>query len=65
MDEGDPWNPKEEVVQRVHRVCAEVSRVLKPGGVYLQVSFAVITYSDCDLCICSMLMFSRLTDAHA
>jgi len=43
VDEGDPWNPKEEVVQRVHRVCAEVSRVLKPGGVYLQVSFAVIT----------------------
>lgn len=39
VDEGDPWNPDPRTVERAHRMCSEVSRVLAPGGVFVQLSF--------------------------
>lgn len=36
---GDPWNPDPATVEQCHRMCAEVSRVLIPGGVFVQLSF--------------------------
>lgn len=38
-DNQDPWNPCQEAVERVDRFYSEVGRVLKPGGILLQVSF--------------------------
>jgi SAM-dependent methyltransferase len=40
VDEGDVWDPKEEVVQSVDRMCQSVSRVLTAQGIFLQISFA-------------------------
>ncbi|CAM9744500.1 unnamed protein product, partial [Phaeothamnion confervicola] len=40
VEEGDPWSPEPAVVATVHRMCAAVSRVLRPGGRFLQISFA-------------------------
>lgn len=39
VDKGDPWNPDLATVQQAHRMCSEVSRVLSPGGVFVQLSF--------------------------
>lgn len=39
VDKGDPWNPDPATVNRAHRMCSEVSRVLAPGGVFVQLSF--------------------------
>ena len=39
VDKGDPWNPDKTAVEQSHRMCSEVSRVLVPGGVFLQLSF--------------------------
>eukprot|EP00696_Hemimastix_kukwesjijk_P006352 gnl/Hemi2/18046_TR5962_c0_g1_i1.p2 gnl/Hemi2/18046_TR5962_c0_g1~~gnl/Hemi2/18046_TR5962_c0_g1_i1.p2 ORF type:complete len:152 (+),score=37.34 gnl/Hemi2/18046_TR5962_c0_g1_i1:360-815(+) len=36
VDEGSPWGPPQADVLRM---CAEVARVLRPGGVYVQVTF--------------------------
>ena len=40
VNEGDPWDPSDEVRSQVDKVLTGVSRVLKPdGGLYLQMSF--------------------------
>eukprot|EP00904_Undaria_pinnatifida_P011127 jgi/Undpi1/7144/HiC_scaffold_22.g09618.m1 len=39
VDKGDPWNPDPGTIERAHRMCSEVSRVLAPGGVFVQLSF--------------------------
>lgn len=39
VDKGDPWNPSTNTVEQTHRMCSEISRVLAPGGVYIQLSF--------------------------
>ena len=39
VDKGDPWNPDPGTVERAHRMCSEASRVLAPGGVFVQLSF--------------------------
>jgi len=38
-DVKDVWNPEEEVMLRAHLMCTEVSRVLKPQGIYIQITF--------------------------
>jgi ubiquinone/menaquinone biosynthesis C-methylase UbiE len=40
VDEGDVWDPAQHVVEVVDKMCCEMSRVLKPGGKYIQISFA-------------------------
>lgn len=40
VKEGDVWNPNEDVVQQAHSMCQHISRVLKPGGSHLHISFA-------------------------
>eukprot|EP01041_Mallomonas_annulata_P000997 gene997-1961_t len=40
VDEGDVWNPQTNVIESVHVMCAGISQVLVPGGVFLQISFA-------------------------
>ena len=39
-NEGDVWYPAQEVIDKVDRMCMEISRVLKPGGRFLHISFA-------------------------
>eukprot|EP01029_Cantina_marsupialis_P000753 TRINITY_DN10557_c0_g1_i1.p1 TRINITY_DN10557_c0_g1~~TRINITY_DN10557_c0_g1_i1.p1 ORF type:complete len:213 (+),score=44.56 TRINITY_DN10557_c0_g1_i1:25-639(+) len=39
-DEGpDPWNPNEKTRNDMHEVCESVLRVLKPGGLFMMISF--------------------------
>lgn len=40
VDEGDVWNPCEAAVSRTDAYLRGVSRILKPGGVIVQYSFA-------------------------
>ncbi|CAM9746321.1 unnamed protein product [Scytosiphon promiscuus] len=44
VDKGDPWNPDPATIERSHRMCAEVSRVLAPGGVFVQLSFEQVHF---------------------
>ncbi|KAG5189458.1 S-adenosyl-L-methionine-dependent methyltransferase [Tribonema minus] len=37
--EGDMWDPDPAVIDAVHRMCTGVSRVLVPGGTFVQISF--------------------------
>jgi SAM-dependent methyltransferase len=37
-DEGDVWNPNQESIQAADQVCRSISRVLKSGGAFLQIS---------------------------
>ena len=39
VDTEDPWNPQSSVLERCRAYCDQVCKVLKPGGVLLQVSF--------------------------
>jgi len=39
VDEGDPWNPKQSVRDEVRTMMQQISRVLKPAGKLLQISF--------------------------
>lgn len=39
-DEGDVWDPNPEVLAAADRMCGHVSRVLKPNGLFFQISFA-------------------------
>jgi SAM-dependent methyltransferase len=39
-DEGDVWDPRPEAVEAARSYCAHASRVLRPGGSYVQVSLA-------------------------
>ncbi|CAI2178994.1 9705_t:CDS:2 [Funneliformis geosporum] len=38
-DEGDVWNPKSEVVEKVKKVVDEVVRILKVDGKFLYITF--------------------------
>jgi SAM-dependent methyltransferase len=40
VDEGDVWDPKDDVINSVHRMCTDISRILKPKGYFLSLSFA-------------------------
>jgi len=40
VDEGDVWNPKHSVIQDADKMCLGISRVLKPDGKFVQISFA-------------------------
>ena len=40
VDEGDVWHPESGVVKGARSMCRAISRVLKVGGVHVQVSFA-------------------------
>ncbi|CAM9115103.1 unnamed protein product, partial [Hapterophycus canaliculatus] len=44
VDKGDPWNPQPSTIEQSHRMCAEVSRVLVPGGVFVQLSFEQVHF---------------------
>ena len=37
--EGDVWNPEKSVIRKARAMCRQISRVLKPGGYHLQLSF--------------------------
>lgn len=39
-EEGDPWNPDEKVITMSRNMCEHITRVLKPGGYHLHISFA-------------------------
>ena len=38
--EGSVWHPKRDVVEACHKMCLGVTKYLKPGGLFLQISFA-------------------------
>ena len=40
VDEGDVWDPKDEVIDSVDRMCQCVRNVLTSSGIFLQISFA-------------------------
>lgn len=40
VEEGDVWNPDTNVIDMARKMCREISRVLRVGGMHLQVSFA-------------------------
>ena len=40
VDEGDVWDPKDDVITNVHKMCTDISRTLKPNGYFLSLSFA-------------------------
>lgn len=37
--EGDVWNPDEDVIDKARSMCRHISRILKPGGYHFQISF--------------------------
>lgn len=39
VDEGDVWYPEAHVIESVTKMCESVSRVLKPSGIFIQISF--------------------------
>ncbi|NXR07620.1 EFMT4 methyltransferase, partial [Semnornis frantzii] len=40
VEETDPWNVSPQAVAAMHRVLAEVSRVLRPEGCFISITFA-------------------------
>lgn len=38
-DGGDCWSPDDDMLAKTDAICGETARVLKPGGIYVQVSF--------------------------
>lgn len=40
VDEGDVWDPEEDTITIVDKMCEGISRVLKPSGLFLQITFA-------------------------
>lgn len=40
VDEQDVWDPARECVLAADRMCRGIDRVLRPGGVHIQISFA-------------------------
>lgn len=44
VDKGDPWNPDPATIESSHKMCTEVSRVLVPGGVFVQLSFEQVHF---------------------
>jgi len=39
VDEGDVWNPNSSVIKDADNMCLGISRVLKPSGIFIQISF--------------------------
>lgn len=37
---GDVWDPPADLLAVAERICSETARVLRPGGVYMQLSFS-------------------------
>lgn len=40
VDEGSVWDPDSSIISSVDQMCREVSRVLSPRGMFLQISFS-------------------------
>ena len=40
VQEGDVWNPSSMTIDKARAMCSHVSRILKPQGKFLQISFA-------------------------
>ncbi|ELR14819.1 endothelin converting enzyme 2, putative, partial [Acanthamoeba castellanii str. Neff] len=38
-EKGDSWELDPKIAERCHLMCAEVARILKPGGKYIQITF--------------------------
>jgi len=38
-EKGDVWELDPNIAERCHSMCAEVTRILKPGGKYIQITF--------------------------
>lgn len=39
-NEGDVWDPDESAISQARSMCQHISRILKPGGYHLHISFA-------------------------
>lgn len=39
-DGADKWNPPKDLLDVAHKICEGVHQVLKPGGIYIQISFS-------------------------
>ncbi|KAL2609730.1 hypothetical protein R1flu_028303 [Riccia fluitans] len=39
VDSGDPWNPSQDVVNRVEKMLKETHRVLTPNGIFISIAF--------------------------
>lgn len=40
VDEGSVWDPEVNIIHSVDKMCRDISRVLTPQGVFLQISFS-------------------------
>lgn len=40
VDEGSVWDPEADIIASVDKMCRDISRVLSPQGVFLQISFS-------------------------
>ena len=38
-DNKDPWNPSEEVIKRAQSIMDNIYKVLKPDGLFIQITF--------------------------
>jgi len=38
-EQGDVWVVEEKLAQQIYSICNEISRILKPGGTFLYISF--------------------------
>lgn len=44
VDKGDPWHPSQATIEQANRMCREVSRVLAPDGLFVQISFEQVHF---------------------
>lgn len=47
VDAGDPWNPREETVNKVMATLDGVHRVLKPDGIFISITFGQVIRGTC------------------
>ena len=40
VDEGDVWDPEQETIDQVDQMCLGIRRILRPEGIFLQITFA-------------------------
>ncbi len=40
VDEGDVWDPEEDVVETIDKTCLGMSRILRNDGIFIQITFA-------------------------